>query len=274
MNIRDLIRRLGVPFDVTIHDYHVICPRFDTAASTRRPLCEEPGPAACNACIAARPAWGALEILSWRRRLNWLCLDADRVICPSQMRSTVWRGTGWRGTRSSRRMRRGRKRPGQSGFPPRARATAGRDPWHARRGGRWLWQLSPNRRPPWRSPDWRSRGRLPRRGAGFPRYRRRLRNGAPGLLTAKAHVLWFPIPWPQNYSHTLTAAIADSGLPIITTDIGSFPERLRGTALDLVGVTRCLAGRLARGIRRGQERARDATPAASANAAPCRHRFL
>ena len=36
----------------------------------------------------------------------------------------------------------------------------------------------------------------------------------------------FPAQCPETYSYTLTAAIA-SGLPIIATKIGSFPERLR-----------------------------------------------
>jgi hypothetical protein len=37
----------------------------------------------------------------------------------------------------------------------------------------------------------------------------------------------FPAQWPETWSYTLTAAI-DSGLPILATDLGAFPERLAG----------------------------------------------
>ena len=41
------------------------------------------------------------------------------------------------------------------------------------------------------------------------------------------HLIWFPAPWPETYSYTLSAAIA-SGRPIVASRIGAFPERLAG----------------------------------------------
>ena len=38
-------------------------------------------------------------------------------------------------------------------------------------------------------------------------------------------VIWFPAPWPETWSLTLTAAIA-SGRPIVATNLGAFRERL------------------------------------------------
>ncbi len=50
----------------------------------------------------------------------------------------------------------------------------------------------------------------------------------PGLIDSVApHIVWFPAGWPETFSYTLSVAI-ESGLPIAATDIGSFPERLRG----------------------------------------------
>jgi len=53
----------------------------------------------------------------------------------------------------------------------------------------------------------------------------------PALLAKyRPHVIWFPAPWPETYSFTLSAAI-DAGLPIVATRIGAFPERLEGRPL-------------------------------------------
>ena len=84
LDARALIHRLGVPFDVTVHDYFAICPQVNLLPWPEWHYCGEPGPAWCNACIADRPSHGAKDILSWRRRLGWLFLEADRVICPSE----------------------------------------------------------------------------------------------------------------------------------------------------------------------------------------------
>jgi hypothetical protein len=45
----------------------------------------------------------------------------------------------------------------------------------------------------------------------------------------RGDALFFPAQWPETYSYTLTAAL-DSGLPIVATNLGAFPERLSGVA--------------------------------------------
>ena len=47
----------------------------------------------------------------------------------------------------------------------------------------------------------------------------------------KPHVVWFPAPWPETYSYTLSAAI-EAGLPVVASRIGSFVERLQGRPLS------------------------------------------
>ncbi|MGA8194814.1 MAG: glycosyltransferase, partial [Acetobacteraceae bacterium] len=84
LDVRSLLHRLGVPFDVTVHDYFAICPQVNLLPWMQGAYCGEPGPAFCNACIADRPSHGSRDIVSWRRDNAWQFLEADRVFCPSE----------------------------------------------------------------------------------------------------------------------------------------------------------------------------------------------
>jgi GT2 family glycosyltransferase len=83
VDMRRLIHRLGVPFDVTVHDYFAICPQVNLLRWPEGIYCGEPGPAGCNACIADLRSHGAKDIVSWRREKAWQFTEAQRVICPS-----------------------------------------------------------------------------------------------------------------------------------------------------------------------------------------------
>jgi len=56
LDVRALLHRLGVPFDVTVHDYFAICPQVNLLPWLQDVYCGEPEPALCNACIADRPS--------------------------------------------------------------------------------------------------------------------------------------------------------------------------------------------------------------------------
>ena len=47
------------------------------------------------------------------------------------------------------------------------------------------------------------------------------------LAAEKPDVIWFPAQVPETYSYTLSVALA-SGLPIVASALGAFPERLSG----------------------------------------------
>ena len=47
------------------------------------------------------------------------------------------------------------------------------------------------------------------------------------IAQREPHLLWYPSLCPESYSYTLSTGL-DSGLPIVVTDIGSFPERVAG----------------------------------------------
>ncbi len=243
LDVRSLLHRLGVPFDVTVHDYFAICPQVNLLPWTQDAYCGEPGPAFCNACIADRPSHGSRDIASWRRGNAWQFLEADRVICPSE---DV------------------RKRLGRYGYAARAIVV----PHEPVAGG--PWPLVP---PAFgRSRRLRvavigvlanQKGALavmsmaeaadpaelsihvigyaePELQAGLPECIEVTGEYAaadlPALLAKlKPHVVWFPAQWPETYSYTLSAAI-DAGLPIVASRIGAFPERLAGRPLTwLVG---------------------------------------
>jgi GT2 family glycosyltransferase len=47
------------------------------------------------------------------------------------------------------------------------------------------------------------------------------------------HIIWFPAQWPETYCYVLTSAM-QAGLPILATNLGSFPERLEGRPASYV----------------------------------------
>jgi GT2 family glycosyltransferase/glycosyltransferase involved in cell wall biosynthesis len=234
LDLPSLIHRLGVPFDVTVHDYYAICPQVNLLPWLDGQYCGEPAPAVCNACIADRPSHNARDITSWRRKHAWLFLEAERVFCPSD----------------DVRARLDRHGLGQNAVAAPHEAAGGLWPMNVPRLGK----------------DQKLRiaviGVLaPQKGAytvasvaeaadsaafefrliGYPEQelpravRSRIRvtgkyepEELDGLLAKAApHVVWFPAQWPETYSYTLSTAIK-AGLPIVASRIGAFPERLQG----------------------------------------------
>ena len=235
---RALIHRLGVPFDVTLHDYFALCPQVNLLPFPAAHYCGEPAPGVCNACIADRPSHGARDILSWRRRYDWLFLEAERVICPSEDAYA---------------------RLARHGLADRAMVV----PHEPVAAG--AWTLAP---PPLKGRRLRVAvlGVLAeQKGAqtvitlaeaadpatlelhliGHPEddlpeaVSDRIVVGGryadaelPALLARlKPHVVWFPAQWPETYSYTLSAALA-AGLPVVAARIGAFVERLQGRPLS------------------------------------------
>ena len=84
LDVRALLHRLGVPFDVTVHDYFAICPQVNLLPWLQGAYCGEPDIADCNACIANRSSYGSRDIVSWRRGNAWQFIEAERVFCPSE----------------------------------------------------------------------------------------------------------------------------------------------------------------------------------------------
>jgi glycosyltransferase involved in cell wall biosynthesis len=237
LDVRALIHELGVPFDVTVHDYHAICPQVTLLPWSSGAYCGEPGPAGCDACIANRPSHGATDIVSWRLRFGWQFQGAEHVNAPS--------------LDTLNRLRR-------HGVGANARFL----PHEAIEPG--PWPLNPPAKPGKRlrvavlgvlanhkgahlvasvvmaaDPATIEVLLIGDTEAGFPdQARERMtitgpyqESELPALLAKhRPHVVWFPAAWPETYSFTLSAAL-DAGLPIVASKIGAFPERTTGRPL-------------------------------------------
>lgn len=237
MDLRQLIDALGVPFDLTVHDYYSVCPRINLMRSPDVGYCGEPDAGGCNTCIAARFDHGLTDITEWRGRCSWLLNEAERVICPSEdARRRMGRyapharllavphepvtEAAWRVAapplRPGERMRIGiigvvAKHKGLDALA----AAAELDP------GRYEFVVIGYCEPP-----------LPRRARRAVKETGRYDDGDLGRLVAESgvHAVWFPARWPETYSYTLSAALA-AGLPLIAPPLGAFPERLVGRPL-------------------------------------------
>jgi len=80
--LQTFLRSLGLPYDVTIHDYASICPRINLVNQVGR-YCGEPDEKGCLQCLAGGGVKLANDIVWWRERGRVLIAEADRVLCPS-----------------------------------------------------------------------------------------------------------------------------------------------------------------------------------------------
>ena len=225
--ILELPAALGLPFDLTLHDYFAYCPRYQLSTPAQS-YCGEPDAAACQACVERWPhAWG-WSIRHWRGEMQRFVAQAQRVLAPTQ----------FVGERLQKHFPDVpvQLRP----HPPRAQ---------------WLHQPPDCTKVVVLGALSRSKGletllacaqRVTERGLalrlvllGFPA--QALPDGLPVqirgeyadaelpalLVQERADALWFPGQFPETHSYTLDLALA-SGLPIIASDRGALGERLRG----------------------------------------------
>ncbi|OYT85622.1 MAG: hypothetical protein CFE46_17950 [Burkholderiales bacterium PBB6] len=83
-HMQTLVQRLGVSMDVTLHDYHLVCPRINLVNADGQ-FCGEPVEAAtCDRCVAplAGPTDEPLSIVHWRRDAETLLRAARQVRVP------------------------------------------------------------------------------------------------------------------------------------------------------------------------------------------------
>ena len=80
----DLFSRLGIPYQIVVHDYSWFCPRISLIDGNRR-YCGEPGVAECESCVAAAGPLNDENILpgALRERSATEMAGASAVIVPS-----------------------------------------------------------------------------------------------------------------------------------------------------------------------------------------------
>ena len=230
-----LAQTLGVPMDITIHDYHAICPRI-TLTSTRDRYCGEPDEAGCNRCLRQWPRPTSMTIETWRNAHQAILAEAERVFVPSRD--------------ALMRLRR---------YFPRTNLILAPHPEPAVRQQGAIGCC--NDEPPRRilvlgalsrikgseviigAARLAARQGLPLefhvlgtlyRGAAAGAMKNVVLHGAYDeaevarrIAAINPHVAWFPALWPETYSYTLSACL-DQSLPVAAPDLGAFPERLAG----------------------------------------------
>lgn len=243
--VRDGLARAGIGYDFVVHDYYSICPQITLSTPDDR-YCGEPEPSGCDACIAVRPTHGATDIRNWRRANDWLVLGAEHVRAPS--RDASIRIQRYFGVTPDVRYheeqmeagpapeRIGRWRPGIGRSACRVliigalarhkgRNTVLEAVEAAKKLGLPLTfhligdtqgDIPAKLRDRLTWTGWYDEAELPRL-----------------VSEADADAILFASPIPETYSYTLTAAMR-TGLPIVATQMGAFPERLQGYPSSLL----------------------------------------
>jgi GT2 family glycosyltransferase/glycosyltransferase involved in cell wall biosynthesis len=225
--ILDLPAIVGLPYDYTLHDYHPICPQYHLVTEDGR-YCGEPDAAGCAACLAKRPGQWGMDIATWRGAFGKLLRGADRIIAPSQdvasrmrrylpdLAIEVWphpEGVPAPAPRAVRVGILGNLSPEKGLNVVAACARDAREralPLTFR-------VLGSTTEPIPQAPD-----------APLTIYGQYVDSELPRLIAEeKPDVLMFAAQVPETFAYTLSVALS-SGLPIVASALGAFPERLAG----------------------------------------------
>jgi len=233
---------LGLPYDMTLHDYFYLCPQIHLNRADYT-YCGEPDAAGCDACLAQRPVAAAASIGAWRSRYSPLLLGAARVFAPSA--DALARYRRHFPACDVRLLPHDDDRFGTAPvMPPALRPD---EPLHIvilgalgfSKGFRVLRQAA------LRAAERALPLRFTLVGYGdglLPEYplapllsTGRYRDEAlPGWLERlQPHLAWFPAQVPETYSYTLSAALR-AGLPVMVSNLGALPERVAGRAWSWV----------------------------------------
>lgn len=231
---------MNLPYDLSIHDYALICPRINLAQAGA--YCGEPDVPGCLACLAAEPTPFSRDIARWREQGIGLIEHADRVICPSRdVADRIRRYAPAAHLLVVPHEPDLYHRPQPARMPPIAAdiplrvAVLGILAEH--KGGAFLLDCIEYSRAIKAPLDWQVIGEFPAkldaRAAGLAGHlsktgRYKLED-LPGLIAAgDPHLIFFPQHWPETYSFTLSEAFA-ARRAVLVPPLGAFPERIAGS---------------------------------------------
>lgn len=225
--VLNLPKALSCPHDVTLHDYFPACPNYHLTDGNGRYCGQDPE---CTRCVELRDVQWPVSIQQWRRLFGVLLAEASRVIAPSCDTATrlrrffpyvtpvVWHHP--------------ERWPEASLLPLRVLVLGA----ISREKGVDVLQSCVQDANMRRLPlHFRVLGYLGKPISPWPRSHLSVageyRDGDLEYLVDVEHgdAIFFPSQCPETYSYTLSAAL-NSGLPIVATDLGAFPERLAGHA--------------------------------------------
>lgn len=228
--VRDLGGRLGVPYDVVLHDYFMLCPRIDLITGDGA-FCDVAPPETCVRCVAD---YGAevreFDPLSWRRDHLAFLEGAARIVAPSddvagRMRRDLSKAvTVW-------------EPESDAGYPPEHTPRI-RDAEPLRIVTLGSLNVSKGLRVVRALADAAGQAGAPLQlsvlGAASEPLPKSVtvrgtflsENLGRLLHEAAPHAVFLPAIWPETWSFVLTAALKQ-GLPVIAFDIGAPAARLR-----------------------------------------------
>lgn len=222
--VLDLPARLGRPYDVTLHDYFPICPRYHLDPAAHASCADSTEP--CRRCLAERPAQWGLTLDQWRARFHAFLAAAARVIVPSHdMAARIARYfpdvalLEW-------------PHPEAPKAPPKLYKIALLGSVSAIKGARLLEACVEDSKARGLPLHFHVIGHVDRPMATLPEAPLTVGGSydddtLPTLLAIeRPDAILFLSQVPETYSYTLSAALR-SGLPIVATRIGAFIERLR-----------------------------------------------
>ena len=230
----------GLPYDLTVHDYYLVCPRIQLATLLQE-YCGEPDAQGCNRCLQLSPVAAHTDIEAWRAQNSKLVNNADRIFAPSHD--------------VARRIQRYFSSANVIVTPhpdilkidlqraPIPKVLAEAEPLRIAvlgtlssvKGADLLEQCAIDAKRRDLPLEFYLIGQAYRHLAQKPESRLTI-HGAyrkaelPSLFShAAPHLAWFPARWPETYSYTLSECLRER-LPIAAPNLGVFPERIAGRA--------------------------------------------
>lgn len=231
---------MNLPYDVSIHDYALICPRINLAQAGA--YCGEPDERGCLACLAADPKPFSRDIIWWRERGIALIEHAERVICPSRdVADRIRRYAPYANLIVVPHEPDLYRRPQPVRIPqigpdiPMRVAVLGILAEH--KGGAFLLDCIEYSRSIRAPLEWQVIGEFPNkldvRASSLRQHLsitgRYKPDELPELIAkADPHLIFFPQHWPETYSFTLSEAFA-ARRAVLVPPLGAFPERVAGS---------------------------------------------
>lgn len=230
---------LNVPYDVSVHDYSLVCPRNNLISQGK--YCGEPDNQGCLTCLRKEPAPRSRDIVLWRHNGVGILDAADRVICPTvdvaQRMSRYAPDAALLAVPHEADLyhpKRPFKTVPLSPTEPLRVVSIGIFAEH--KGGVFLLECIERARAQGLPIKWTIIGWFPGTLAERARSLRDvLTVTGPYSVTdvddligkADAHLIFFPQHCAETYSYTLSEALV-SGRGILAPNLGAFPERISG----------------------------------------------
>ena len=241
----DMMRAIAsaaeITYDVTVHDYYLICPRINLIDESGF-YCGEPAVSACDSCVVANGSWlGRFPVGPWREQSARLLHGARKVFAPSKdvaarvtryfpgvttsvvshpddARSILVRGvSGWIAPMVPRRV----AVIGTIG-PHKGAAVLHRTAEYARRCALPINFVVIGQTD--RDSEFLDLGNVVVTGPYEEADVQQL------LRSHDCDFAWFPAVWPETYSFTLSTANA-AGLYPVAFNLGAIAERILGSGL-------------------------------------------